>query len=128
VPPGTYEVGAAASDEHDTVGIKKIRIRVRENRPPEVVLQSPSPGQTFAAGSNVTFRATASDPEGGKIKGMVFFRMENGEPVTLGADLDAPYRFTWTDAPPGVHEVGAAASDEHDAVGMVKVRIRVRAQ
>jgi hypothetical protein len=126
VPPGTYEVGAAATDEHDAVGIARVRIRVRENQAPIVDLRSPNPGQSFEAFSDVTFRATARDPERGEVKGIVFFRTENGQLVPLGSDTEAPYEFTWQDVPPGTYEVGAAATDEHDAAGIVRVRIRVR--
>jgi hypothetical protein len=75
-------------------------------QPPTVSITSPTPGQTFPAGSAVTITANATDPEG-QIARVEFFA--NG--AKLGEDTTAPYSFTVPSAPQGVYNVTARVTD-----------------
>ncbi len=76
------------------------------NHTPEVLLTSPVAGSVFNNPTNILFQATAVDPDG-QIQRLDF--LADGQKLT-GVST-APYSFTWTNPPPGVHEVAAVAID-----------------
>lgn len=76
------------------------------NTPPTVSLTTPTPNQSFPAGSSVTLAATASDP-GGAIS-RVEFRVDGN---LVNTDTSSPYSFTVTGLASGSHTAQATAFD-----------------
>jgi cellulose 1,4-beta-cellobiosidase len=76
------------------------------NTPPILSMTSPTSGQSFLAGSNVTLAASASDP-GGAITS-VEFRVDG---VLRHTATSAPFSFTVTGLPSGSHTARATAFD-----------------
>jgi subtilisin-like proprotein convertase family protein len=78
------------------------------NRSPVVALSSP-PGNAlfFADAAPIVLEASASDPDGAL--GQVAF-FANG--ISLGVATAPPYRAAWLDAPLGIHDPWAIATDE----------------
>jgi MBG domain/Bacterial Ig domain/Calx-beta domain/Beta-propeller repeat len=86
---------------------------VAQNKRPQVTLTSPGTESQFNVGSPVTLTAEASDTDGTVSR--VDFYAGN---TLVGTSTSAPYRFTWTNAPAGKHEMTAVATD--DAGGVTK--------
>jgi len=76
------------------------------NLRPAVRLTAPAAGAAQPAGSPVELRADAFDSYGRVVK--VEFFANNAK---LGEAAGAPYRWVWADAPPGLHEIKAVATD-----------------
>ena len=76
------------------------------NQPPVVNLTSPSEGATFPAGSTVTLRASASDPDGAVTS--VEFRVDG---ALVATDTEAPYVFTVSGLAAGAHAAQATVFD-----------------
>jgi regulation of enolase protein 1 (concanavalin A-like superfamily) len=82
------------------------------NPPPTCQLTAPANGATFSAPATITLSATASDSNGSVA------RVEFWAGTTrLGEDTSAPYGFTWSNVPGGVHTLSARAVDNQGAVG-----------
>jgi len=81
------------------------------NTPPSVSLTSPADGATFAAGSNISLAATASDP-GGSVTQVQFYQGT----TLLGTDTSSPYGLTWTNVPAGTYSLTAVATDNGGAM------------
>ena len=73
---------------------------------PTVVLTSPASDTALLSPPTVELAATATDAYG-SVAGVQFLR--NG--VALGNDATAPYQFTWSNPPAGVHTLTAIATD-----------------
>jgi hypothetical protein len=93
------------------------------NTPPTVAITSPTNGQHFPAGSNVTVNATASDTAPGTVTGVEFFR--NG--LLVGSDNTSPYSFTNNALPAGNYTLQARATDNQGATATAEVAIVVDA-
>jgi predicted phosphodiesterase len=74
---------------------------------PSVSLTSPVQDSSYTAPSNVLIEADASDTDG-VVTQVEFFA--NG--ASLGVVTEAPYSFTWVDAPTGDHVITAIATDD----------------
>lgn len=83
------------------------RIGASTNVPPVVSITSPSNGTTYLKGDNITFTASASDPDG--TISLVEFYDGN---ILLGSVTSAPYDYTWTNLPAGTHQITAYATDD----------------
>ena len=86
--------------------------------PPTVAFISPTSGQTFLAGQNITLSVTVSSSE--YISQVVFF--DNG--TTVGAAAVAPYNLTIT-TPEGPHIFSAIATSESGQTGTNQVAATV---
>ncbi|UOB16797.1 glycosyl hydrolase family 18 protein [Abyssalbus ytuae] len=73
---------------------------------PSVSITSPSSGQSFQAGNNITMNVNASDSDG-EIVNVEFF--SNGNKI--GEDNSAPYSYTITNAQAGSYSLTAVATD-----------------
>ena len=85
-------------------------IETREGAPglPTVTLTSPTAGQTFGAGGNITLSANAAGQSG-----LLISRVEysaNGN--VIGESTTSPFNFTWNNVPAGVYGIRATAFDE----------------
>ena len=76
------------------------------NYAPEVTLTAPASNATFAAGTNITLSATASDADGSVSK-VEFF----SDSTKLGEDTTSPYSFNWNNVPAGSYSLTARAID-----------------
>ncbi|MFN3405925.1 MAG: cellulase family glycosylhydrolase [Cytophagaceae bacterium] len=117
VAAGSYTITARATDNAGaTTTSAGISITVTNsttitNQPPVVSITSPGQGENFAAKSNITIAANASDPDG-TITKVEFF---NGS-VKLGEDLSSPYSYTWKRVNQGSYAITARATDNKGAV------------
>jgi hypothetical protein len=80
------------------------------NVPPSITLLSPADGALFTAPTNILLSASASDIDG-VITKVEFF--QGGS--KLGETNNAPYQFTWTNAPAGSYSLTAKATDDNSA-------------
>ncbi len=77
-----------------------------------VVSITPGPKAIFLTASNITFNATATDPDGSIAK-VEFYK----DGVKVGEDLTSPYSLTLTNVAAGNFNIVAAATDNLGAVG-----------
>jgi hypothetical protein len=79
------------------------------NQPPLVTITSPADGASFVNETNVAIEIAASDPEDelGQVE------LYAG-PALLASFSGPPYRFLWSNAPAGFHELLARALDLQD--------------
>jgi hypothetical protein len=82
------------------------------NQAPLCQLTSPAPGSSHVAPASIALSATASDNDGTVVRVEFYAGAER-----LGEDTSAPYGFTWSGAPTGVHLLTARAYDDRGAVG-----------
>lgn len=80
------------------------------NTPPTVSITSPANNATFAAGSNITISANASDSNG-SISKVEFYRGT----TLLGTDTSSPYSFAWNSVAAGSYALTAKATDNQGA-------------
>lgn len=80
------------------------------NQPPVVSISAPANGSAFAAGTNISVGANASDSDG-SVARVEFFR--NG--ASIGIDTGAPYAVTWSNAAAGSYSLTAVATDNAGA-------------
>jgi Chitobiase/beta-hexosaminidase C-terminal domain/Bacterial Ig domain/Bacterial lectin len=80
------------------------------NNPPQITLVGPTNGTVFTAPTNILLSADASDPDG-SISKVEFFQGA----TKLGETNNAPYQFTWTNAPAGLYSLTAKATDDSSA-------------
>lgn len=101
----SYDVSRAAKAVFDNLTITQAAGTA--NKPPSVVISSPTPGATIAAATPVTIAATASDPDG-TITGVEFY--VNTTLVTR--DTTAPYTATVSSLTTGTSTLKAVATDD----------------
>ncbi len=77
---------------------------------PTVSITAPANNTNFAAGSDITITANASDVDGSVTK-VEFFQGS----TLLGQDLNAPYSFTWNNVAAGGYTITAKATDNSGA-------------
>jgi len=111
VPQGSYTLTAVATDNGGALTTSSaVAVTVTANGVPTVTLTAPATG-AIPASTPVTFSATASDPDG--ITKVEF--LSNGAWL-LETDTTAPYGFTRSDMPTGVHAITAKAYDGYGSV------------
>ena len=89
--------------------IVQLGMNTATNPGPAVTILSPADRSWYIGPSDVTFTANATDPNG--IRNVDFF----SGATRLGGTTNAPYTFTWTNAPLGDHVVFAKAFDTMEA-------------
>jgi len=114
---GTHTITASAIDADGHTGKAEITIRVREpNIPPHLVITAPTPGTSPAAGTPVTFAATASDDFDAAVQ--VRWSSSLGGPLGTGSPLTFPLGE-------GTHTITAAATDSDGATSTATVSLVV---
>jgi len=78
---------------------------------PTVSITSPLNGDIFHQGEDIFIEANASDSDGNVTK--VEFYCQGD--TKLGEDTNAPYSYTWNNAPIGRYSLAARATDNNDA-------------
>jgi hypothetical protein len=80
--------------------------------PPAVAITSPTAGQIFTPGSNISLAATASSTGSGSISSVAFFESTSASNNTLiGTVNTSPYTLSWTSVPAGSYSITAVATD-----------------
>ena len=74
--------------------------------PPSVALTSPTNGQAFPVGANLTITCAASDSDGSVVK-IRFYH----DGLSLGEVTTAPYSLVWSNVPAGYYSLLAVAVD-----------------
>ncbi|HAP65304.1 MAG TPA: hypothetical protein DCR93_39460, partial [Cytophagales bacterium] len=82
------------------------------NQFPTVTLSSPTEGDQYGLGVNVTLSAMANDPDGSIAK--VEFLVDG---VVVGEDTTEPYSLTWSVGAVGSYAVSARATDNEGGIG-----------
>lgn len=80
------------------------------NKYPTVSISSPANKATFTLGTDIVINAIAGDADGSVSKVEFFY----GE-TKLGEDTEAPYSYTWKNAPEGIYSITAKATDDKEA-------------
>ncbi|MBP2830773.1 T9SS type A sorting domain-containing protein [Aquimarina sp. U1-2] len=96
------------------------------NGNPSVSIISPSNGQTFNQGSNITINANASD--NGSIATVTMWRVTNGTFNWLVNDRTAPYSFSTSSFPVGTHEIRVRATDNEGKTTDATVSVTIQNQ
>ena len=78
---------------------------------PTVSITAPLNGDIFYQGQDIVIEANASDSDGNVTK--VEFYCQGD--TKLGEDTNAPYSYTWNNAPIGRYSLAARATDNNDA-------------
>jgi Big-like domain-containing protein len=110
VVAGTYSLTAKATDNNNAV-TTSTAITVISNSPPAVAITSPPNNAMFAAQSNITIDANASDADG-TISKVDFYQGTN----LIGTDTTAPFSINWNDVAAGSYLLTARATDNRGAV------------
>jgi beta-glucanase (GH16 family) len=87
---------------------------------PTISITSPSEGQIFNPGDNITITADAADSDG-TVSKVEFYQGS----TLLGQDLTAPYSFVWNNVAAGTYLITAKVTDNSDATRNATVRIYV---
>ena len=80
------------------------------NHLPVVSILSPSQSEVFDSAANIIITASATDPDG-TIAKVDFYQGT----ALLGSDATFPYSFSWTNAPAGIYNLTAKATDNMGA-------------
>lgn len=88
--------------------------------PPVVAITSPSDGTRFPAGANITFNATATNPDGSVTT--VYFVADS---TLLATDTTTPYGTIWSNTPTGTHVLRVNAVDNDGGSASKQVMIHV---
>jgi hypothetical protein len=86
--------------------------RITVNTPPNTALTAPANNATFAAGSNITLTATATDPDGTVAK-VEFFQ---GSTPIGAPDTQSPWTVVWSNVPAGTYVLTSRATDNDGGV------------
>ncbi len=92
------------------------------NQPPAIAITAPADGTLVQAGTAVSLRALATDPEDGDLSGSVVWASDIGGPLGTGGDLVA------TALGPGTHRITASVSDHGGGTASATVRLVVNAR
>ena len=110
---GVYKLKLTVADGTYTAADEVlVLVQQTSNSNPTVTLSSPTNNQSFAQGTDIVISASASDLDG-TISKVEFY---DGD-TKLGEDTTSPYKYTWTDANVGAHEIKAIVTDNNSGQG-----------
>lgn len=123
--PGTYMLKAVATDNEgkmnsDSISFTISNDGVGSNIPPTVSFTTPTDGQTFQEGANLSVEATASDSDG-TITGVEFIF----DGMSQGTDNTAPYQWTVNNLATGTYTLQVIATDDDNATAQESISITV---
>lgn len=102
---GTYSLTAKATDSKNK-STTSSAVSIVVDTPPTASLTAPAANTVFAAGSNITLTANATDNDGTVAK-VEFY----GGGTLIGTATASPYTVTWSNAPVGSYSLTAKATD-----------------
>jgi len=91
-----------------------------QNLPPVISIQSPASGSSYTAGANITFQATAIDPEDGNIAGSLIWVSDRDGQIGTGTG----FTRTLTN---GIHVITASLTDSGENSASATTSITVGA-
>jgi alpha-tubulin suppressor-like RCC1 family protein len=106
VAAGTYSLTAKATDDGGAMTTSS-PVSVAVNGQPTVSITNPVSNATFAAPTNITIYATASDSDGTISRIDFYYGLNN----FIGSVTSAPYVFTLSNVPSGYYPLTALAFD-----------------
>ena len=110
--PGSYALTAVATDgDGATTESAPVNVTVT-SAPPTANITSPANNALFTAPANITINATATDSDGTVAK-VDFYRNS----TLIGTDTTSPYSIVWSNAPAGIYNLTAVATDNSGATG-----------
>lgn len=115
VTSGSYALTAQSMDNRGIMLTSSV-VNVIVDTPPSVVLINPTNNGVFAAGSNISLAANASDPDG-TVTQVQFYQGTN----SLGIVANAPYNLTWSNVTSGTYALTARATDNNGLVSTSSV-------
>ena len=122
VTPGVYVLMARATDDSGAV-TNSTPVSFLVNAPPTVSFDAPAPGALFTAPATIAISASAADADGIRrprrvLRGRCQPRRGPGRSLTA----------TWSNAPAGLHQLTAVATDDRGATSTALVAVRVEAR
>jgi len=118
---GVHTITASVTDSRGLTGSKSISLSVVENKPPVVTITAPANGSVVNAGSNVSFAATAADPEEGNVASSLVWSSSLDGSIGSGAG------FSTSGLSAGTHVITATAADSLGASGSAQITLVVNA-
>jgi hypothetical protein len=129
--PGVHTIVARGINEEGEVTVRRTRVLVSENIPPNVVISNPAPGAHVAPGEEVEITAEAAAAFEREVKevslyvkeGDVIFTgqnlvlSENFAPVAT-AEGPGPHSFSFTPERPGMYTFQVGAVDDAGVIGV----------
>lgn len=113
---GTHSVVARATDSFGFTGDSAPMVFAIRSQPPTVSIMSPVSGSTFGTPANITFTATASDPDG-SVSYVQYKAVKGSNETYIGSYATPPYTVTWQNPPVGTYDVIATAIDNNNTPG-----------
>ncbi|MGH6690446.1 MAG: Ig-like domain-containing protein, partial [Gammaproteobacteria bacterium] len=118
---GEHVITARARAGRGQIGIASVRITVGGaggNTPPEVLITSPADGSTYAPGTPIPFRGSASDAEDGDLTGKLVWLSSLDGTIGQGGAFDVALSQ-------GVHAITARVTDSRLATTRVSITVTV---
>ena len=120
---GNYPIVAVATDTKgastaSAIGMFKVN---PTNLPPAVVITSPTNGQIFADGSDITITATAAGTDGVNVTNVEFF--VDGQDIGGDQSTNNPYGITQCCWKPGTYQLMDGAPDAYDVIATCDISI-----
>jgi len=119
--PGNHAIIVTATDQGELTGVANLSIIVEAvpNTAPTVTITSPSNGDTFTEGDEVTFAGTADDTEDGPLTADLTWTSSLDGSIGTGATFDI------TTLQAGTHTITASVTDALNLEGSATITITV---
>jgi Flp pilus assembly protein TadG len=116
---GTHVITASVTDSDGMTTTVSITIRVVDDRPPEVVINSPANGTSVLFGGTLTYRGTATDATDGNLTAQLVWRSSIDGQIGTGGS------FSYSGLTPGVHTIIASVTDSDGLTGSASIIVYV---
>jgi Flp pilus assembly protein TadG len=116
---GTHVITASVTDSDGMTTTVSITIRVVDDRPPEVVINSPANGTSVLLGGTLTYRGTATDATDGNLTAQLVWRSSIDGQIGTGGS------FSYSGLTPGVHTIIASVTDSDGLTGSASIIVYV---
>ena len=116
---GVHTITASVTDGGGLPGSDVITVTITINNPPTVTISAPTDGSSFAAGTNITFTGTASDPEDGDLTASIDWSSN------LDGSFGSGGSFSTTALSVGVHTITASVVDLNGSPGSDVITVTI---